>query len=85
VVLVRPEHLRVRPVPGANGIVTSVTFRGAQSRVEVLLWADVAVKVDVASSEASMLSVGESVEVSICSSSVLVDRPGAAAFLSEKE
>ncbi|HET9060716.1 MAG TPA: ABC transporter ATP-binding protein [Acidimicrobiales bacterium] len=75
-VLVRPEHLHLRPVPGANGIVSSVTFRGAQSRVDVLLWADVAVKVDIPSSEASILSVGDSVEVTVWAPSVLVDRPG---------
>lgn len=79
--LVRPEHLRVRPVPGANGIVSSIAFRGAQSRVEVLLWADVAVRVDVASQEAALLSVGDSVEVSIISATVLVDRPGVAGSL----
>lgn len=72
-VLVRPEHLALVPEPGANGIVTAVTFRGAQTRVDVLLWADLAVKVDVASSEASALVPGQSVATSIRGGTVLVD------------
>jgi len=74
-VLVRPEGLAVAPLHGANGIVTAVTFRGAQSRVEILLWADISVKVDIASSEAVALALGSSVEVSLISESVLVDAP----------
>ena len=58
---------------GANGIVSAVTFRGAQSRVDVLLWADMSVKVDVPSSQASALALGSSVEVSLISDNVLVD------------
>jgi putative spermidine/putrescine transport system ATP-binding protein len=72
-VLVRPESLALAQVHGGNGIVTSVTFKGAQSRVEVLLWADVSVKVDLPSAEVAALAVGSSVEVSLIASSVLVD------------
>jgi putative spermidine/putrescine transport system ATP-binding protein len=72
-VLVRPEALALAPVHGANGIVSAVTFRGAQSRVEVLLWADVSVKVDVPSAHAGTLVLGSSVEVSLVSDNVLVD------------
>jgi putative spermidine/putrescine transport system ATP-binding protein len=71
--LVRPEGLALAPVGGANGIVTELTFRGAQVRVDVLLWADVAVKVDLPSTDAAALSVGSSVEVSLTSGAVLVD------------
>jgi putative spermidine/putrescine transport system ATP-binding protein len=72
-VMVRPEALVLVPVHGANGIVTAVTFRGAQSRVEVLLWADVSVKVDVPSAEATTLALGMSVDVSLALDDVLVD------------
>jgi putative spermidine/putrescine transport system ATP-binding protein len=64
-VLVRPEDLVLSPAPEASGIVTSVTFRGAQSRVEVLLSADLAVKVDVPSAQAVALSPGSLVEVEL--------------------
>ena len=72
-VLVRPEALVLVPVHGANGIVSAVTFRGAQSRVDVLLWADMSVKVDVTSAEAAALAPGSSVDVSVVSENVLVD------------
>jgi len=72
-VLVRPEGLALAPVHGANGIVTAVTFRGAQSRVDVLLWADVSAKVDMPSNEAATLTVGSSVDVRLLSDEVLVD------------
>jgi putative spermidine/putrescine transport system ATP-binding protein len=72
-VLVRPEALALAPVHGANGIVSAVTFRGAQSRVDVMLWADMSVKVDIPSPQANALTVGSSVEVSLVSDHVLVD------------
>jgi len=84
-VLCRPEALALARVDGANGIVTALTFRGAQSRVEVLLWADVSAKVDVASSVASSLDLGSSVEVSLTCESALVDnRASGAASQSEE-
>jgi putative spermidine/putrescine transport system ATP-binding protein len=72
-VLARPEALALRPVHGANGIVSAVTFRGAQTRVDVLLWANMAVKVDVPSSQGVTLAPGASVEVTLVSDNVLVD------------
>jgi len=72
-VLARPEALALAPVHGANGIVSAMTFRGAQTRVDVLLWADMAVKVDIPSSQGAALSPGASVEVTLVSDNVLVD------------
>ena len=72
-VLVRPEALALAPEHGANGIVSAVTFRGAQTRVDVLLWADMAVKVDVPSSQGATLAPGASVKVTLASDNVLVD------------
>jgi putative spermidine/putrescine transport system ATP-binding protein len=72
-VLARPEALALTPVHGANGIVSAVTFRGAQTRVDVLLWADIAVKVDVPSSQGATLAPGASVEVTLVPDNVLVD------------
>jgi putative spermidine/putrescine transport system ATP-binding protein len=83
-VLVRPESLAVSIVPGANGIVTAVTFRGAQTRVDVLLWADVAVKVDMPSNEAIGMTVGSSVDVSLVPDEVLVDARREAAVPQEE-
>jgi len=62
-VLVRPEDLVLSPAPQASAVVTSATFRGAQSRVEVLLSADFAVRADVPSAQALGLSPGSLVEV----------------------
>lgn len=64
-VLVRPEDLLLSEMPGASGIVSSVTFRGAQTRVEALVSADLSVKVDVPSASALRLVPGASVEVSL--------------------
>jgi putative spermidine/putrescine transport system ATP-binding protein len=83
-VLVRPEGLGLSVVPGANGIVTAVTFRGAQSRVDVLLWADVSVKVDMPSTEAAALVVGASVDVSLLIDDVLVDTRGEGSSVPEE-
>jgi putative spermidine/putrescine transport system ATP-binding protein len=83
-VLVRPESLALAIVPGANGIVTAVTFRGAQSRVDVLLWADVAVKIDMPSSEAIGMTVGSSVDIRLLPDEVLVDARTEAAVPQEE-
>ena len=72
-VLARPEALVLAPVHGANGIVSALTFRGGQTRVDVLLWADMAVKVDIPSSQAVALTPGASVEVALVADNVLVD------------
>ncbi|MGC8626159.1 MAG: ABC transporter ATP-binding protein [Acidimicrobiales bacterium] len=77
-VLVRPEGLGLSEVRGGNGIVSSVTFRGAHSTLAVLLSADVSAKVDVPSALASKVGVGSSVSVSLLAERVLVDPPLAA-------
>jgi putative spermidine/putrescine transport system ATP-binding protein len=76
-VLVRPEQLALSPGPRGNGIVSTVTFRGAQSRVEVLLSAELSVKVDVPGAAASGLAPGASADVSLSPAleSALVDMP----------
>ncbi len=62
-VLVRPEGLTVDAVGGGNGIVTDRTFLGSLTRVSVLLSGDVTVKVDKASSAATDLVAGTSVQI----------------------
>jgi putative spermidine/putrescine transport system ATP-binding protein len=64
-VLVRPEGLTIEAVAGGNGIVTDRTFLGSLTRLSVLLSGDIAVKVDKASTAASDLVPGTSVQVSI--------------------
>jgi putative spermidine/putrescine transport system ATP-binding protein len=64
-VLVRPEGLTVEAVAGGNGIVTDRTFLGSLTRLSVLLSGDIAVKVDKASTAATDLVPGISVQVSI--------------------
>ena len=64
-VLVRPEGLTVEAVAGGNGIVTDRTFLGSLTRLSVLLSGDIAVKVDKASTAATDLMPGTSVQVSI--------------------
>ena len=72
-VLLRPEEISVVAAPGARGIVSSVTFRGAQSRLDVLLSTDLSLKVDLTSSAATLLPPGSAVEVELAAGSVLVD------------
>jgi putative spermidine/putrescine transport system ATP-binding protein len=76
-VLVRPEHLALSPGPAGNGIVSAVTFRGAQSRAQVLLSADLSVKVDLPSAQVASLAPGASVEVYLAPAleSALVEVP----------
>ena len=62
-VLVRPEGLTVDAIGGGNGIVTDRTFLGSLTRVTVLLSGDVTIKVDKASSAATDLVAGTSVQV----------------------
>ena len=64
-VLVRPEGLTVEAVASGNGIVTDRTFLGSLTRLSVLLSGDIAVKVDKASTAATDLVPGTSVQVSI--------------------
>jgi putative spermidine/putrescine transport system ATP-binding protein len=83
-VLVRPEALALAPVEGGKGLITAVTFRGAQSRVDVLVSTDVSLKVDMASAEASALAVGSLVEVRLLCHEVLVDTSNDVVVLQEE-
>jgi putative spermidine/putrescine transport system ATP-binding protein len=71
-VLVRPEGLRIEPVPGGNGIVTDRAFLGSVTRISVLLSGDVSVKVDHPSVDAGSFAPGESVQISLPGTPVLV-------------
>ena len=62
-VLVRPEGLTVDAGSGGNGIVTDRTFLGSLTRVTVRLSGSVTVKVDKASSAATNLVAGASVQI----------------------
>jgi putative spermidine/putrescine transport system ATP-binding protein len=64
-VLVRPEGLRVEAVPNGNGIVTDRTFLGSLTRVSVRLSADLLLKIDKQSTEASDMLPGTSVSVTL--------------------
>jgi putative spermidine/putrescine transport system ATP-binding protein len=70
--LVRPEGLALTKAPAGTGIVTGKTFLGSVTRALVLLSESVSVSVDMASSEASSLSVGDAVNVTLTADSVLV-------------
>jgi putative spermidine/putrescine transport system ATP-binding protein len=71
-VLVRPEGLRMEPVDGGNGIVTTRTFLGSVTRVGVVLSGDVSVQVDKPSTDAAALAPGASVAVTLPPEPVLV-------------
>jgi putative spermidine/putrescine transport system ATP-binding protein len=64
-VLVRPEGLTIEPAASGNGIVTDRTFFGSLTRVSVLLSGELAVKVDKASTAATELVPGSSVQISM--------------------
>ncbi|HEY6786020.1 MAG TPA: ABC transporter ATP-binding protein, partial [Trebonia sp.] len=64
-VLVRPEGLTVAAADGGNGIVTARTFRGAVTRVSVLLSGDTEVRVDLGSTEAATMAPGSAVRVTL--------------------
>jgi putative spermidine/putrescine transport system ATP-binding protein len=71
-VLVRPEGLHLALQPGGNGIVTDKTFLGSVTRVSVRLSGDVTVKVDQATTVAAGMTAGESVQISLPGTPVLV-------------
>jgi putative spermidine/putrescine transport system ATP-binding protein len=71
-VLVRPEGLHMAVREGGNGIVTDRTFLGSTTRVSVRLSGDVTVKVDRATTEATQLLPGASVQVSLLATPVLI-------------
>lgn len=73
-VLVRPEGLRIKVVPGGNGIVTDRAFLGSVTRIGVRLSGDVAVKVDQPSADAGGFAPGASVQISLPGAAVLVAR-----------
>ena len=75
-VLVRPEGLRIEAVPGGNGIVTDRAFLGSVSRISVRLSGDVTVKVDHPSVDAGGFAPGESVQISLPGTPVLVAERG---------
>ncbi len=71
-VLVRPEGLVIDAVPNGNGIVIDRTFLGSVTRIGVRLSGDVTVKVDQPSAQSGPFAPGESVQVSLPGSAVLV-------------
>ena len=75
-VLVRPEGLRIEAVPGGNGIVTDRSFLGSVSRITVRLSGDVTVKVDHPSVDAGSFAPGESVQISLPGTPVLLAERG---------
>ncbi len=83
-VLVRPEELEVSVAAEARAMVSSVTFRGAQSRADVLVSADLSVKVDLPSSAATATPPGSPVEVRLRAESVLVDTSPQAVSLNDE-
>jgi putative spermidine/putrescine transport system ATP-binding protein len=70
--LVRPEGLRLTASRHGNGIVTTRTFLGQLTRLSVRLSGDVVVQVDQRTTEAADISPGDSVQVSLADSPVLL-------------
>jgi putative spermidine/putrescine transport system ATP-binding protein len=77
--LVRPEGLRIAASPAGNGIVTTRTFLGQLTRISVRLSGDVVVQVDERTSEASGISPGDSVQVTLSGAPVLLAEHNGAA------
>ena len=70
--LIRPEGLALAPAQAGAGIVSGKTFLGSVTRVQVMLSGEVSVRVDVASSTAGALALGDPVDVMVTSESVLL-------------
>ncbi len=70
--LIRPEGLALTASPAGAGIVSGKTFLGSVTRVQVLLSEDVSVRVDVPSTTAGALSLGDPVDVTVTAHSVLI-------------
>jgi putative spermidine/putrescine transport system ATP-binding protein len=70
--LVRPEGLSLIPAHAGAGIVTGKTFLGSVTRVQVILSGEVSVRVDVPSTTAGALSLGDPVDVTVTADSVLI-------------
>jgi putative spermidine/putrescine transport system ATP-binding protein len=71
-ILVRPEGLGITASPAGNGIVVGRTFLGQLTRVSVRLSGDVVVQVDQQSTEASGITLGDPVDVSLAGAPVMV-------------
>jgi putative spermidine/putrescine transport system ATP-binding protein len=71
-VLVRPEGLSVTAAGDGNAIVTARTFRGAVTRVSVLISGQAEARIDVPSAEAAAMTPGAAVQVTLPSAPVLV-------------
>ncbi len=74
-VLVRPEALRARPDPGGLGMVTGRSFRGAVSRIDVVLPGGVRAAATVAGAEAIALGPGVAVAVEVVGAPLFVTDP----------
>ncbi len=70
--LIRPEGLALTPAHAGAGIVAGKTFLGSVTRVQVLLSGEVSVRVDVPSTNAGALTLGDPVDVRVTADSVLV-------------
>ena len=73
--LIRPEGLTTEPVPHGSGIVAHKTFLGGTTRLSVLLSEEITVLVDSPSVQAAGLAIGDSVDVALIGTQVLVADP----------
>jgi putative spermidine/putrescine transport system ATP-binding protein len=71
-VLVRPEGLSVTAAGDGNGIVTARTFRGAVTRVSVLISGETEVRIDVPTAGTAAMTPGAAVQVTLPPAPVLV-------------
>ena len=72
VALVRPEGLALTPDRHGEGIVTAMTFLGYVTRLEILVSAELALKVDRPSVETGGIAVGDAVRVELVDDDVLL-------------
>ncbi|MGN6607288.1 MAG: ABC transporter ATP-binding protein [Jatrophihabitans sp.] len=72
-VLVRPEAITVTPDADGDGVVVLTAFRGATTRVQVLLGNGTELAADVAQHQAVRLPAGERVSVTVHDQPVLVE------------
>ncbi|HEX4251889.1 MAG TPA: ABC transporter ATP-binding protein [Pseudonocardia sp.] len=73
--LIRPEGLTAEPVPHGSGIVAHKTFLGGTTRLSVLLSEEITVLVDSPSVQSAALGIGDSVDVALIGTQVLVADP----------
>jgi putative spermidine/putrescine transport system ATP-binding protein len=74
-VLVRPEGLRLDPVPHGQGIVMTKTFLGSVTRVTVQVDENTTAQIDLSSDAASRIDTGASVELSLVDQEVMITLP----------